>query len=154
MQYRPLFLALAFCMLSGFSSQPADERKMQQALPASQHPLWDTLAKTKITVDDKKGIYNATVPAEVKALSGKPMTIAGFMLPLEATSKFKHFLLSKRTPTCAYCPPGEPNEVIDVWMKEPIAYTEELLSIKGEFTLMNDHEMGLFFKIKLAEIKP
>lgn len=148
-----LLLICALLTLSAFSSQPANERQLQDALPSSKHRMWDTLKKTKIKVDEKKGLFSAEVPEEVKKLSGSEMTVEGFMLPLEATDKFKHFLLAKRTPTCPFCPPGEPNEVIDVWTKAPVAYTEDLLTVKGNFTLMNDREMGLFFKIKDATIK-
>jgi len=145
-------ICVIFLALSGFTSQPLSERKAQEALPTSSHPLWQTLRKTKIHVDEKKGLYSATFPAEVKTLSGKEMTLSGFMLPLESTDKFRHFLLSSRTPTCPFCPPGEPNEVIDVRTEKPIGYSEELITVKGRFELMNDREMGLFFKLSNAKL--
>lgn len=148
-----LLTIAAFFTLCAFSTQPLDERKAQDSLPKSQHPMWQTLGKTKVIVDKKEGYYSAKFPPEVKALSGKPVTINGFMLPLESTEKFKHFLLSKRTPTCPFCPPGEPNEVIDVWTVASIAYSEDLITVKGTFELMNDKEMGLFFKLKQAALK-
>lgn len=132
--------------------QPADERKAQDALPKSHHVLWDTLIKTEIHLDAKKGLYSATYPEEVKALVGKEMTISGFMLPLEATEKFTHFLLSKRTPTCAFCPPGEPDEIIDVWLEKPTKWDDNLITITGTFTLINNPEFGLFFKLDKAKL--
>jgi hypothetical protein len=144
-------LLAVFLSLSGFSTQPLGERQAQDALPKSAHPMWQTLRKTKITIDEKKGLYGAKFPGEVKALAGKEITISGFMLPLESTAKFRHFLLSSRTPTCPFCPPGEPNEIVDVWMEKPIAYSEDIVTIKGKFELMNDKEMGLFFKLKNAK---
>jgi hypothetical protein len=145
------FAFIAFLALSGFSSQPLDERQAQNTLPQSGDPTWKLLGKTKISINEKKGLYNAIVPPEVKALSGKEVTVNGFMLPLESTNKFRHFLLAKRTPTCPFCPPGEPNEIIDVWLDKPVAYSENLVNVKGTFTLMNDHEMGLFFKLSNAK---
>lgn len=153
MRQSRIFLLLGLLLaLSAFSTQPLDERKAQDTLPQSRHPVWATLAKTKIKIDELKGLYSAVVPANVKALSGKEMTVSGFMLPLESKQKFKHFLLSKRTPTCPFCPPGEPNEVIDVWMQGPVAYTEDLVTVRGNFVLMNDREMGLFFKLSKAKL--
>jgi hypothetical protein len=146
------WLLTAFFALCAFSTQPMEERQAQDKLPQSPHPMWQTLKKTKITVDQKKGLYNAKIPPEVKAFTGKEETVSGFMLPLESKDKFSHFLLSPRTPTCPYCPPGEPNEVIDVWTVSPIPYSEEMVTVKGTFQLMNDHEMGLFFKLKNAKI--
>ena len=95
-------------------SQPADERAAQDLLPMSQDPLWSVLAKTKILIDEQQGLYDAEFPEDVKHLDGQPVTVTGFMLPLEASDEFRHFLLSKRTPTCPFCPPGEPNEIVDV----------------------------------------
>jgi hypothetical protein len=140
-------IVFSFFLLSAFSFQPLDERKAQNALPMSKNPLWQTLQKTKITVDNKKGIFNARIPAEVKALAGKDLTVNGFMMPLESKEKFHHFLLSKRTPTCPFCPPGEPNEIIDVWTVKPVKYNEDIITVKGRFELMSNREMGLFFKL-------
>jgi hypothetical protein len=147
-----LLTIVAFFTLCAFSSQPLDERKAQDSLPKSQHPMWQTLGHTKVLVDKKEGYYSAKFPADVKALAGKAVTINGFILPLESTEKFKHFLISKRTPTCPFCPPGEPNEVIDVWTAAPVAYSEDLVTVRGTFELMNDKEMGLFFKLKNAKV--
>lgn len=147
-----LFLIFSFFLLSAFSLQPLDERKAQDTLPMSKDPVWETLQKTKIIVDQKKGYYSAKFPAAVKSMAGKQLTVSGFMLPLESKDKFKHFLLSKRTPTCPFCPPGEPNEIMDVWMANPISYTDDMVTVKGKFELMNDKEMGLFFKLKSASL--
>ena len=156
-----LFLVVgAFVLLSGFSvqkkpgavaSQPADERAAQDALPKSQDPMWDVLTRTKIHVNEKAGLYSATYPPEVKAMVGKEMTISGFILPLESADKFKHFILSKRTPTCPFCPPGEPNEIIDVYMQSPIAWDEDSVKISGKFELMNNPELGMFFRLTGAK---
>ena len=115
-------------------------------------PLWQILAATKITLDEKKGLYDAVYSADAKEMEGKEVTVKGFMLPLEATEKFQHFLLSKTTPTCAFCPPGKNNEVIDIWVKKPTTWSSEIITIKGNFSLMNNQELGLFFKIDEAEI--
>jgi hypothetical protein len=147
-----LFIVASFFALCAFSTQPLDERKAQDDLPKSQHPMWQTLGKTQVIVSKKEGYYSAKFPPEVKALAGKDVTINGFMLPLESTEKFRHFLLSKRTPTCPFCPPGEPNEIVDIWTVDPASYTEDLVTVKGRFELMNDREMGLFFKLKNAKM--
>ena len=148
-------LGLAFLTLCGFSQQqattafgqPVDERKAQDALQKSHDPMWATLTQTKIAVDEAKGLYTPTYPDAVKALVGKPVTISGFILPLDATEKFSHFILSKRTPTCPFCPPGEPNEIVDVWMDKPIAWSENMVKISGTFELIDDKELGMFFKL-------
>ncbi len=154
------FIAIAFLAICGFSKQqthapaaiqPSDERQAQEALPKSNDAMWLVLGKTKIDTDLKKGTFRATYPDEVKALVGKEITISGFILPLAATEKFKHFILSKRTPTCPFCPPGEPNEIVDVWLEQPIAWNEDVVKVTGTFELMNNPELGMFFKITKAK---
>ena len=149
---KKIIIILCLLSLSAFSSQPLDERKIQDDLPTAKSQLWGVLMKTKITVDQKEGYYDAIVPAEVKNLSGKELTVSGFIMPLESKDKFKHFLLSRRTPVCPFCPPGEPNEIIDVTTEKQIAYTDDIVTLKGKFSLMNDRDMGLFFKLKDAVI--
>src|SRR5262249_15317611 len=100
-------LLLVACLLlaSGFSNQPMDERKAQDMLTQSHDSQWSTFAKCKVKLDPKKYIYSIELTPEVKAMDGQPLTISGFMLPLEPKEKFTHYLLSKRTPTCPFCPP-------------------------------------------------
>lgn len=147
------FLALAFVFLGALSTQPLDERQAQDLLPMSHDPTWDLLATTDVGYDENTGLYSAKLPKAVTALNGKQVTITGFMLPLEAAETFTHFLLSRRTPTCPFCPPGEPDEVIDVWVTEPVAWAEDAVKVTGTFGLMNDREFGMFFTLTKAEIR-
>ena len=147
------FLAVVWLAVSAFNSQPADERKAQQALPQSKDPMWEKLAKTKISFDDKKGLYSATYPEEIKAIEGKPFAINGFMMPLEATETFNRFILSRRPPSCPFCPPGEPNEIIEVFTQKPTKWREEAITVSGTFGFTNQQELGMFFTLKQATIK-
>ena len=159
LKLRLLLLPLMMLPLCGLSKQdsstlgqPLEERKAQDKLPKSKDPMWVLLAKTKIHLEEKKGLYSAAYPDEVKALVGTQVTISGFMLPLEATEKFKHFIISKRTPTCPFCPPGEPNEIADVWLETPVKWSEDVVKVTGTFELMNNAQLGMFFKITKAKI--
>ena len=143
-----LLFILALISLSAFNPpQPADERKKQEALPQASSDMWDKLATAKIDFDEKASLFRAIVPVDVKALSGKDVTINGFILPLETSTKYTHFLLSKRTPTCPYCMPGGPTEVFDVYMKEPIAYTDGVIFVTGKFKFIDDSKSGLYFRL-------
>ena len=145
----------AFMLGSAFSvqqspltNQPSDERKAQEALPKSGDPIWNAFNQCKVHYNDKTHKYSITYTPEVKAMEGKPLTVSGFMLPLETTEKFNHFLISKRTPTCPYCPPGEPNEIAEVFTTKPVKYTEGVLIVTGTFKFTTNHDMGLFFKLE------
>ncbi len=134
--------------------QPAEERDAQAALPRSPDAIWTILAATKIDIDPDKGIFTAAHPAEVKALAGKTMTIAGFTMPLDTDETSRHFLLTRNTPVCPFCPPGEPNEVIEVWSDEPVKLTYDLAAFTGRFELIDNGEQGLFFQLKNAAPAP
>ena len=74
-------------------------------------------------------------------------------MPLDASTHGNHFLLSKYTPVCAFCPPGEPNEVVEVTTARPIAYTPKLVNVTGTFALENNGDNGLFFKMAGATVR-
>lgn len=155
-----LLLGLAFG-LCGFTTQgntdaigqPKDERTAQDALPKSKDPMWAVLGKTVIHLDKKEWHYSAEYSPEVKALVGKKITISGFVLPLENTEKFTHFLISKRTPTCFFCPPGEPNEIVDVTLAKAVTWEKDMVTVEGVFGLMDNAELGVFFKLDGAVVK-
>jgi len=130
--------------------QPADERAAQKGLPQSASALWGVLRNTKITEDLKRGLFSASFPAEVDALNGTTVTLAGFMLPIDAKTKTKHFLLSKYTPVCFFCPPGEPNEVVEVLADKALPVSDDLVTVTGKLSLIDNAEKGLFFRINTA----
>lgn len=153
-------LALAFIFLSGFSvesAKPPEVQAAQEKLRKSKDSLWEDFAECKIntTADimNDRYLYGITYTPKVKKLEGKEITISGFMLPLEATEKFKHFLLARRAPTCAFCPPGQPNEIIDVWTDKPVQWDDNIVKVTGKFNFMENKELGVFFQMKDSKIQ-
>ncbi|MFV0297069.1 MAG: DUF3299 domain-containing protein [Hyphomicrobiaceae bacterium] len=150
----PALTALVFLVAPAHAQyQEPGERSAQARLPQGQSPLWATLRQTKIGVDDARGIFTARFPPPVKALAGKTVSLSGFIMPLDAQSRGTHFLLSKYTPVCAFCPPGEPNEVVEVRTAKPIAFVEKLVTVTGNFALENNGEKGLFFQMSSASVR-
>jgi len=127
--------------------QPADERAAQDGLPKSNDVLWSKFLKCKVGYNNKTGIYSIAVTQEVKAIAGQPVTASGWVLPLDGSDHTKHFLLTRRTPVCLFCPPGEPNEVAEVVTLRPIVWTDKLVTVTGLLSLINNGEKGMFFKI-------
>ena len=152
-------LAVAFVALAPASAraddylgQPTEERDAQKRLPQARDDLWRILATTKIREDDKEGIFTAMHPPEVQALAGQTLTLSGFVMPLDTTRRFKHFLLTRYTPVCPFCPPGAPNEVVEVKSSDAIAQTNDLIRVTGTFALENNGEKGLFFRLDGARV--
>lgn len=158
---RPFLLLPLFGLLAAFQvsdpkpvpqpDQPSGERKAQNKLPQSKDPLWAKLAKCPSQFDNKAALYSITLSPEVKAMDGQEVSASGFILPLDGADNTKHFLLTKRTPVCMFCPPGEPNEVIEVTSAKPVPWTDGLVSVRGKFTLVNNGEKAIFFALKDAE---
>jgi len=146
---RAVFLILLLC---AFTTQPLDEKKSQELLPHSNHPFWQTLKKCKIEYNDKKGVFTRHFTKEVQDLNGKEVTINGFMLPLEDSRKQKVFYLSRKTPTCPFCMPGGPTEVVYVKAKTPIEFSYDPLTLTGTFRLVDDEEKGVFFQLEGAAV--
>lgn len=134
--------------------QPLEERAAQENLPKSTDQTWVVLATTKIGEDLERGAFTASHPRAVRALAGKSMTITGYVMPLETTPTFTRFLLTRYTPVCQFCPPGMPNEVIEVQAATPIAPTQTLIRVSGRFSLHDNGEQGLFFRIENATVTP
>lgn len=162
--FKSIMLGLVLCGLTSLpafaakpvlandqSLQPGDEREAQNKLPIAKGGIWDTLAKSKVTFNEEKGEYSAVFPDEVKKLSGQTIKVSGFMLPLDSSEKFTHFLLSKRTPTCPFCPPGTPAEIVEVYAEKPTEWVDDLITYEGRFELIDNKDLGVFFKITDAK---
>jgi hypothetical protein len=150
-------LALSVTALRGvgaepISRRPAWERAAQARLPRSDDPIWRSLTATKVSEDTRLGTLVAKYPPAVKALVGRTVSISGFVLPLESKQGTQHFLLSKYTPVCFFCPPGEPNEVVEVRSTGPIYPDNSEVTVTGRFGLQTGPGDGLLFHLDKAEV--
>jgi uncharacterized protein len=144
-------ILLLFCAVAVFSycagnlvQQPPQHRLME-----SDDFIWKSFLQCKLNSDPNLS-YNITYTPEVKEMNGKEITVSGFMVPLEAKENFRHFLLSRRAPTCAFCPPADPNEVVEVFTAKPLRWREDLVTCSGTLVLPNDGKGGIFFQLKDA----
>lgn len=135
------------------TGRPPDEIAAQKLLPKVRGELWTKLTQCAVDFDQHKGTYRIRITPEVRALDGKTVTIRGFVLPLDGSDRTQHFLVTRNTPVCLYCPPGEPNEVVEVESERAIAWTNRIVSVTGRLKLINDEEKALFFKVEHAEAR-
>jgi hypothetical protein len=135
------------------TGQPPDEAVAQKLLPRLHDKLWSELSKCTVDYDNDKGTYSIHLTPDVMALDGKTITVRGFVLPMDGSDRTRHFLLSRNTPVCMYCPPGQPNEVVEVKAAHAIPWTDKIVLVTGKLSLINDEEKALFFKIENAEAK-
>ena len=123
------------------------ERKAQRGLPQSSDPLWASLRACKVGYNSKTGIYSLAPTPQVRAMVGQTVKVRGFTLPLDGSDRTSHFLIGVNTPVCFYHPPGDPNEVIEVQSDHPITWDEKPVTVQGRFSLIDNGELGVFFKM-------
>ena len=143
-----VFAAVAAVVVCGF--QP-------QALPPgfaghieAPEVLWDVLATATVKADTAKGVYRATFPDAVKGYEGASIKISGFFLPIETSTKPRHFALSRRNLGCPFCPPSQPTEVIEVMATQGVAPNSDLITVEGRLRLVAESSQGLFYRLEGA----
>ncbi len=107
---------------------------------------WSVLTDVKPKVVNKRVL--PVFPATVQALNDKVQRVQGFMMPLEPGEKQKHFLLTSVPLTCAFCTPGGPESMVEVFTKNAVKYTMEPVVVEGKFAVLADDPYGLYYRIK------
>lgn len=117
---------------------------------------WDKLADTKETqkrIQDVNRLVAVFGPG-VKALDGQPFTVAGFFLPLDTGETSRSFLLSSLAPTCPFCPPPGPADLIQVSAAEPVTATLDQVRLEGTLRLSAEDVNGIYFHLENARVVP
>ena len=81
------------------------------------------------------------------ALDKKEVKIQGFMMPLEMGDRQKRFILTSMPPSCAFCMPGGPDQIVEVQAKTPVKYGFEPIIVSGRMTVLKDDPMGLYYRV-------
>ena len=88
---------------------------------------WDTLGNLDITTEviaPLRTIFRVSYGPEIKALDGRDVKLMGFIYPLEGGLEHEHFLLTAWPPSCPFCLPAGPSQLVDVHAREPIEFTD------------------------------
>ncbi|CAN5382954.1 hypothetical protein BH09PSE2_BH09PSE2_17980 [soil metagenome] len=134
-------------LLSGFqlSGRPDDDSPDHP-----DDPRWSQFRGVKVSQDKEKGLLIAQFPTALKAAEGTEMDIGGYLMPLENTPEFSHFILTRRASGCPFCPPNEANEALEVFTKKKIHYEQRQFYVKGRLKLVASSDQGLFFRLEDA----
>jgi hypothetical protein len=125
----------------------------QQAIAAhytNNDPNWAILRRAVVGEDRAKGLLTAEFPPQIKALAGQPFRISGFMSPLESSNQTRHFIVTRRSTTCPFCPPNEPTEAVEVRLTAPARFTDAEVMIAGQLQLVSSSDEGLFYVLNDA----
>lgn len=116
---------------------------------------WKVLESTgETTRKDAQG-YIVSKPKftpQVKALAGKRITVAGWMMPLSAGRTQKHFVLLGYPPGCPFHFHAAPNQFIEVYADTPFPTSEtRVFTVSGVLELTGYDESGIFYRLRQAK---
>ena len=114
---------------------------------AQPEGVWETLLELKYDfkfderIDDI--VYIPLFTPKIRALNGKEIEVKGFILPHDITKMAKTadnkgdmFIFSAfPAATCFYCGGAGPESIMEVFPKKPIAYSKQMVTIKGRLEL-------------------
>jgi len=106
---------------------------------------WKTLAE--VTPVREKDRFVPQFSKEINALDRKDVKLQGFMMPLDMGEKQKRFLLVAMPPSCSFCLPGGPDQLVEVVAKTPVKYGFDPVVVSGKFTVLKDDPMGLYYRL-------
>lgn len=148
-------VACAAAMSCGFTHQTLSQSQLALINHHTNNdPNWTVLSHTVVEEDRARGVLNAAFDHDVLDLAGRPFAISGYMTPLEDNPRTSHFIITRRDPTCPFCPPNAPTEAIEVRTRTPVDFTRLEVAVSGRLKLVASSGQGLFFQLEDAEIAP
>ncbi|MEL6616343.1 MAG: DUF3299 domain-containing protein [Bacteroidota bacterium] len=123
--------------------------------PAAAQPSigWDTLDEVYVNSRTDRVVY----PETVRALHGRTVRITGYLLPLDAHTTPRRFLLSALSlAECYFCQPTGPGTTVEVRSSRPIRMqTTRRVRIQGRLVLLarrGRYDDGLVYRLDNARV--
>lgn len=138
----------------GTSRQPVVDDMWKPAATPPGGTSWKLLEATgETTRTDAEGfiVSKPLFTAQVKALEGKRIKVAGWMMPLDAGAKQKRFVLLGYPPGCPFHFHAAPNQFIEVIAETPFPTNEtKVFVVSGVLELTGYDESGIFYRLRAA----
>jgi hypothetical protein len=164
-----LAIGLATAMEAG-GAQAFSEEKLQDSglIDPSQIPSvhntfyqvpggvvgWDTLGQLQVRTEviaPLQARFHTDYSEAIKALDDKEVKLMGFIYPLEGGLEHKRFLLTAWPPSCPFCLPAGPSQMVEVFCAEPVEFTEGAVLMAGRFELLEDDPSGMYYRMHGAK---
>lgn len=87
-----------------------------------------------------------------KELNGKIISIPGYIFPYQNNSAKSHHFMFSSMPlaSCFFCGVGGPETAIEVFMSQPLMYTDKAVEIRGRLFLNDKNPDQLIYVLKDA----
>lgn len=135
--------ALSYWAYTLLASPPPDVTH-EMAIP------WRALEESAEALGGREFLYADTLK-EIKNLKGKKVAFYGYIYPLEPGPKQAHFLLNSQPHICQFHAPSHSGKMVEVFMAEPIAFQMQPVLLIGTFSIPQDKESGINFRLQEAE---
>jgi hypothetical protein len=115
---------------------------------------WDTLGKLDVktqVIAPLQARFHTDYSKEIKALDGQEVKLMGFIYPLEGGLEHKRFLLTAWPPSCPFCLPAGPSQMVEVLCEEPVQFTEGAILMAGKFEVLADDPSGMYYRMRAAK---
>lgn len=118
---------------------------------------WEQLSKV-----ESRSVYNAelgfvnvdiVIPDEIKALDGKLIEVAGYIIPLTGQVGQNNFMFSRYPKNqCFFCGAAGPESAMEVFMsgRNTVPYTSDRVRLKGRLEINEDDISGLIYSLTAA----
>jgi uncharacterized protein len=116
---------------------------------------WDVLGDLEVATEvtgPLRATFTTSYGDAIEALDGQEVKLMGFLFPLEGGIEHARFLLTAWPPSCPFCLPAGPSQMVEVFCAEPIAYSEGAIVIAGTFELLHDDPSGLYYRLHDARL--
>ena len=115
---------------------------------------WDTLGDLDVRTEviaPLQARFHTDYSQEIKALDGQEVKLMGFIYPLEGGLEHERFLLTAWPPSCPFCLPAGPSQMVEVLCEEPVEFTEGAVLMAGRFELLEDDPSGMYYRMHGAK---
>lgn len=107
-------------------------------------------------LEDYDEYGDLTIPVfsdEVKQLSGKKITLTGYIFPFENALNSSHLMFTALpVNACFFCGVGGPESVVEVFMNDKITYDQGKISITGILELNDSNPEQMMYILNSGEL--
>jgi hypothetical protein len=116
---------------------------------------WDTLGSLDVRTEviaPLQAVFHTDYSAEIKALDGRDVKLMGFIYPLQGGLEHERFLLTAWPPSCPFCLPAGPSQMVEVLCDQPVEFTDGAIVMAGRFEVLKDDPSGMYYRMHEAKL--
>jgi uncharacterized protein len=116
---------------------------------------WDLLGEMDVEVEvlgPLRSVFHVDYTDAVKALDGQEVRVMGFLFPLEGGLRHERFLLTAWPPSCPFCLPAGPSQMVEVLCEKPVDFSEGAILMAGTLSVLEDDPSGMYYRMENARL--